>query len=229
MSLLSSIASLFNNEKPVTAAMAYYDPSTGEELANTGGFKAFQYFPEKVSDSKSVDYSQKSVPGASHPIYTFISGGERTITFDAIFVDDAGPTSASDLLSGGKTFSVKDADKRDIQDIESAIKWLRYCMYPSYKSGVAKAPPLVVLYLPNSGIIGTGNYTDSIVGILRRADVTYEAFYRNGKPRIAVVSIEIVEVIQTKRGWGFQGTESSQFDKSYIPNRTSSSPSKSLI
>jgi len=226
MSLVSSIQSLFSGEKPEMAALAYYDPINGEEVIG-GSFQAFQYFPEKIQDTKGVDYSSKTIPGGSHPIYTFISGGERTISFEAIFINDDVPKSATNLLNG-KTYSIKDADKRDIVNIANAISWLRYCMYPTYNNGVAKAPPLVVVYLPNSGIIGTGNYAHSVVGILRRADVSYEAFHRDGTPRIAVVSIEIAEVVQTKKSWKWHDGDSLDY-KGYQREPLSKPTKKDII
>lgn len=217
MSLASSVASMFNQKDPVSAALAYYDPILGEEARLGGdydsadafvqygtnnriGYQAFQYFPEKISDSKSVEYTSKSIPGGSHPIYTFISGGERTITFDAIFCNDEGPPLS--VLEGGLRLATW-KPRKEVQDVAGGIRWLRYCLYPTYKNGVAKAPPLVILYLPESGIIGDGNKKDSVIGILTRADVTYESFYRTGKPRLAVVSCEIKEVVQTNKKWQF--------------------------
>jgi hypothetical protein len=35
------------------------------------------------------------------------------------------------------------------------------------------------------------------------SNITYEAFHRDGTPRIVTVSIEIKEVVQTKKDWRF--------------------------
>jgi hypothetical protein len=229
MSLASSVASMLNTKEPVSAALAYYDPVLGEEAKKFGaydsndaffkyktmnpiGYQAFQYYPEKISDSKSVEYTSKSIPGGSHPIYTFISGGERTISFDAIFVNDEGPPLS--VLEGGLRIATW-KPRKEVQDVAGGIKWLRYCLYPTYKNGVAKAPPLVILYLPESGIIGDGNKKNSVIGILTRADVTYESFYRNGTPRLAVVSCEIKEVVQTQKKWQF--TDGNTINVPHLP------------
>jgi hypothetical protein len=210
MGLVSSISSIVSpGDKPVTAALAMYDPISGE---SDGAFQAFQYFPEKITDSKGVDYASKTIPGGSHPIYTFISGGERTVTFDAIFANDDNPNSGAtvkNFLTGKASFSPLSLTKvrPDVVNIPEAIKWLRSFLYPEYKNNVAKAPPLVVLYLPNSGIVGVGDYPDSIVGILTRADVSYEAFHRDGTPRLVVLNLEIKEVPQIKQQWKFQSRE----------------------
>ena len=150
MGLVSSIGGMVcPGDKPVTAALAMYDPISGKE---EGAFQAFQYFPEKITDSKSVDYASKTIPGGSHPIYTFISGGERTITFDVIFANDENPDAGASLknfLTGKANFSPLSLGKirPDVVDIKEAVKWLRSFLYPEYKNNIAKAPPLVVLFI----------------------------------------------------------------------------------
>lgn len=210
MGLVSSVAGMvLPGSKPVTAALAMYDPIVGSEV---GDFQAFQYFPEKISDSKGVDYASRTVPGGSHPIYTFISGGERTISFSAIFANDKAPeddsSSLKNLLTGKASFSFKDDKNRpDVVNIQEAVKWLRSFLYPEYRNQVSSPPPLAVLYLPNSGIVGAGKYPDSIIGIITRADVSYEAFHRNGSPRIVVVEVELKEVMQTGEKWQFHARQ----------------------
>jgi hypothetical protein len=191
--------------------MAFWDISKGEEQLNKDSFQAFQYFPEKITDSRSAEYASKIVPGGSHPIYTFISGGERSISFEAIFTNDNNPVSTAKE----QPYSV---------NIPQALRWLRTATYPTIKGGISKAPPLVVVYFPNSGIsgvedAGTGfaaspgfgvsasnlsSTTGSkIIGIMSSSNITYEAFHRDGTPRIVTVSIEIKEVVQTKGDWRF--------------------------
>ena len=222
MSLLGSL-SAFSEKKPVTAGIAVYDPNSGGEsgasrfdFLNPRGkkdkvnFTAFQYFPERVSDSKAANYSQKEVPGGSHPLYTFINGGARVITFDAIFTSDKRPPESAGsglvaALTGALSSIGPDVDRKDTVDIAAAIAWLRKFLYPKYESNIAKNPDLLVVYLPNSGIIGTGDVPGSVIGIMTRCDVAYEGFHRDGTPRIAVVSLEFHEVVQTRENWRFFG------------------------
>jgi hypothetical protein len=217
MSLLGSISQFFGSE-PVTAGLGVYDPKSGGEQTNSsfdfvtalGGedtkkpsFTAFQYFPERISDTKSANYSTREVPGASHPLYTFINGGARIISFDAIFCSDERPEEDIDVL--GALQGLVTVERRDTVDIAAAIAWLRQYLYPKYESNIAKNPDLLVVYLPNSGIVGSGAIPGSIVGIMTRCDVAYEAFHRNGKPRIAVASLEFHEIVQTRENWQYFG------------------------
>jgi hypothetical protein len=172
-----------------------------------GSTQAFQYFPERVTDNKAVNWASREIPGGSHPIYSFISGGERSVAFDAIFTDDTGDDSSLldkfSLTGFGNPLS---GSRKDTVDVAAAIAWLRKYLYPKYnKSGISAPPPLVIVYFPNSNLVSGDGIPGSLVGFINRADVTYEAFHRNGKPRIAVVNVEIKEVVQISAQWKFHG------------------------
>jgi hypothetical protein len=222
MSFISSIASVIGvnlTEKPVTAAMSELDVTSGQEKSGT--FQAFQYFPETISDSKSPNYSRRNIPGGSHPIQTFLDGGERSLSFTAVFTQDDNPEEqglASSLFTGSFdltsaiTTAISGGTKKQSKhtvDIAAAIAWLRSYTYPEYTTtGAAKPPPLCILYLPNSGILGHPNFTDSIVGVMTQCDVVYEAFHRNGAPRYVAVNLGFVESVQIGPKWSFVGRES---------------------
>lgn len=238
MSAISSLASVLGVSDvgaAVTAAISPLDPVSGEEgfgpalgaeaavgtgsseFLNQAGFQAFQYFPSTVQDTKSPEWSRKNVPGGSHPIVSFINGGERLISFPAIFTQDDNPEEQglfSDLLTGNIDFSFGDlfggSVRKDTTDIAAALGMLRRYTYPSYNenTSVASAPPFAIIYLPNSRIIGHGDFLDSIVGAMIQCDVTYEKFHRDGSPRIAVVQLSFLEVIQIGANWKFVGATS---------------------
>lgn len=211
LSSLSSALGLSDLDEPVTAGIATYDPLTGE----SGDIRAFQYFPEQVSDSRGTEWARRQIPGGSHPLLTWVSGGERVISFTAIFTQDANPESKGfgSFLSGGFDFSLTDNNKHSLsQDtprggIPAAIAFLRQFTYPDYvgQELIAQAPSLAVVYLPNSGIISATAIPDSIVGAMTECNVTYEAFHRNGAPRIVAISLSFIECIQTSLAWRFQG------------------------
>lgn len=220
MSAISTIASVIGvnlTEKPVTCGLAELDGVTGQE--KKGSLQAFQYFPETISDSKSPNYAKKNIPGGSHPIKSFVDGGERTISFTAIFTADENPEQtnlAQDLLTGNfnigpsALFTALTGKKQDkyTSDIAGAVAWLRSFTYPEYTpTGAAKPPPLCILFLPNSGIIGNPSFPDSIVGEMVQCDVVYEAFHRNGAPRYTVVNLGFSESVQTGPNWKFVGRE----------------------
>lgn len=237
VSSLSSVLGISETATPVTAAISEMDPKTGMEkiksddnggllgaLASkvgagalfqkkTSPFQAFQYFPETISDTKSPEWVRKHVPGGSHPIVTFLNGGERILSFSAVFTQDKNPEPLGLLqaaLTGSFDLSLEtifgETPRKDTCDIASAIAYLRKFTYPDYAQGVATPPPFAIVYLPNSGIIGQAQLAlDSICGAMIQCDVVYEKFHRDGSARIAVVNLSFVEVVQVGENWRFVG------------------------
>jgi hypothetical protein len=224
ISSLASVVNMFAGADPVKAQLIPLNDDGTEDDSNG---RSFQYFPEQINDSKGVNYSSKNIPGGSHPLYQFISGGDRTISFSAIFTSDENPAPPGLLsaLTGGLNLSINtltsaigltDAanKKKHTTNVDAAIIWLRSFIYPRYSNGrgdplgTVVAPPVVRLYLPNSNIHGTtpnGSLVlDSIDCIMNQCDVVYDAFYRNGAQRITTVNLSFHETVQTgATNWKF--------------------------
>lgn len=167
-----------------------------------------QYFPDTVSDTKTVNYTPKDVPGGSLPIYQWVSSGERTIAFTAVFTSDVDPVY---IVREGLEESIRsEGTQRDIVDIRSAITWLRRFVLPTYsgESGLGVTPPKkLLLVMPNSGIglYGGGSSNgpgplggnqDSIVCVMTQCDVQLEAFFPSGAPRVASVQLGFAQIPQ---------------------------------
>src|SRR3972149_5875366 len=60
----------------------------------------FQYFSESITDSKAINWNAREIPGASLPIYQWISSGERSVSFTAVFSSDL---DLGDPETGGKS------------------------------------------------------------------------------------------------------------------------------
>jgi hypothetical protein len=174
---------------------------------------AFQYWPESVSDTKAINYQQKDIPGGSLPLYQWVSGGERLITFTAIFTTDVDLTAGEDdspLIGTTENKIVDRLESAGVRsrnaDIRSAVAWLRQYMLPTYAKSsntetrpLTKPPTKLKLVLPNSGIgLAGGNVTDvdKVLVVMTQCDVTYEAFFPSGLPRIATVALAFAEVPQ---------------------------------
>lgn len=183
---------------------------------------AFQYFPDTVSDTKAINYQQKEIPGGSLPLYQWINGGERLISFTAFFSSDVDLVTASSpsgkiaslLGQGGNiTDRLRSAgEARRNVDIRSAVAWLRRYMLPSYSSDQREAntvgvpltysPSKLLLVLPGSGIGIAGGESafsaswDSVLCVMTQCDVNYEKFFPSGLPRIASVSLAFAQVPQ---------------------------------
>src|SRR3990172_6961093 len=79
-----------------------------------------QYFPESLSDSRAVNYETKEIPGGSHPLYQWVAGGERQLSFTAVFTQEIRLTKVSPLTG----FFL--SPEKHSADIKSAIAWLRH-------------------------------------------------------------------------------------------------------
>ena len=225
MSAISSVTSLVKGGGRPTPARAYIIPLDiyNNDTALVGEKRYFQYFPESITDAKQTNYDNKNITSLSHPIYQWISGGERIVSFTAIFTRDEAPTKAetsylanaraaaattntivgefADVGDVGKKFS----DPRNV-DIPSAVAWLRSFQYPWYASnynGVGprqhpKPPRKLLLGVPgvrlNYGDLS--NISTELCCIMTQCEPSYEGFFSDGSPRIARVQLQFAETIQ---------------------------------
>jgi len=173
-----------------------------------------QYFPQTINDTYQTNYVAHQIPGGSLPIYQWVSGGPRTISFDTYFSCDV------DLLSKGTQqgkLLVERLEKigqidRNV-DIRSAVAWLRRYMYPQYKTGettavssLTYAPRKILLVMPGSGIGVSSNMNvelssiveDSIYCHMTSCDVTYMQYHKSGLPKIAMVKLSFEQEAQVE-------------------------------
>lgn len=174
----------------------------------------FQYWPETLTDSKGSEWNPKPVPGGSHPIYQWSSGGERTFAFVAVFTTDTAPDSTAMgvvasvadfpgeairspyLVQDRQPLNGLELGVRDV-DIRSAVSWLRWFTYPTYGENAqqrAYEPAKALLVMPNTALGHTG--IDWVTVIMTGCDVTYEAWFASGFPRIVEVTLEFKETVQ---------------------------------
>jgi hypothetical protein len=227
MSIVSSISAIKGED--TQRAGAFLAELDLDDDSVVGPIRKFQYYPETINDSRGVEYQTKNVVGSSHPIYQWVHGSERRISFEAIFTldyspydinNDSTPSAVGALTQGFSTVSSfaknpissigglikgKDSSQAGL-DIAGAIAWLRSKTYPTYYTNASvDPPPKLLLWLENSGITSfVGSFEVDVVPVLlTRCDVTYEAFFRNGRPRAVTISLEFVETIQVGKSWSY--------------------------
>lgn len=166
MSGFTTIARAFRSGLKPKAARAYLTPldihnNDADLSKGDDDTRVFQYFPDTISDSRGVNYSAKTIPGLSHPLYQWISGGPREISFSAFFTRDralsddelsvtkgyAGGLNQYGVVAAGITSGTTGIgkitgsnDPRNV-DIPSAISWLRSFMDPEYSVDGTGARP----------------------------------------------------------------------------------------
>jgi hypothetical protein len=217
--ILSALTQFPQEDKLARAYLQPIDLAPGElppwSTHLAGSAIAFQYWPESIQDSRSVEWNPRNIPGGSHPIYQWTHGGERRISFTSVFTTDTAP--AEELLAATRAdivgfeqrspyalqadvpLSGLEIGKRDI-DLRVVVAWLRWFTYPTYGTGDdlrAYEPAKALLVLPNTKLGHNG--TDYIVTVMTQCDITYEAWFPSGFPRIMEVSLEFAEVVQTSQ------------------------------
>lgn len=202
------------------------------EDPNEMGGLILQFFPESIQDSYQTNWNNKQVPGGSHPLYFWESGGPRTISFTIILAREslksisqanaaAAVTNGFSSLGGDASDSmpaekyIKKIDNYNI-DINEAVRWLRSQMRPRYidNNGVRMVKPpnkLKLVFEKGASSIGdglligpTGN--ERIIDcILNSCEVTYTKLHMDGTPRYVTVDVSFDEVVQNETGIVFQG------------------------
>jgi len=226
MPLLSSLSSSLGlntlSEKTSSVAIRELD---GNDNEVPNGTLRFQYFPESISDSKSVNWSPKDIPGGSLPLYQWISSGERSISFQAVFTTDIDFSleGAKALLNVSNAVARSNAPQESTSrnvDIRTAVMWLRRFMMPRYGGNVAtggaltSAPHKLQLIMPGTGIGWAGGAGDTqhntqhhITAIMTACEVEWVQFFPSGFPRIATVQLSFAQVAQYKGRVEFPGPD----------------------
>lgn len=187
-----------------------------------GEARKLQYFPETISDSKGVNWAPKDIPGASLPLYQWVSSGERSLSFQAVFTTDTdfsietrGDTKARALATGMMLTGI---NNRNI-DIRGAVQWLRRFKMPRYGqgangAGLTTAPRKLQLSMPGTGIgvahgaiTGVHDGPDYITAIMTSCEVEWLQYFPSGFPRIASVSLGFAQIAQFKQQVTFPGCD----------------------
>lgn len=229
-SLATKLKTSFNEKRSYVSLIELnYEP----EFVDFSKEFIFQYYPEQIQVSKQINRSPKEIPGASLPLYQWVSSGARTISFTATFTCDI------DFLAGGGVFAqagLAGLDSVDTQgtalfnraiaaglgdrnvDIRDAVAYLERFMLPKYGTAssvggqLARKPRRLLLNIPNSGIGRAGGDTlqgfggvtpDSLICEMAQCEKVYESFFPSGLPRIVTVQLAFDQVAQFNKGVQF--------------------------
>lgn len=220
MGAFTTIARAFKGGQAPKPARGYIIPLDGFKNDDPvlDQQRSFQYFPESISDSHATNYQTKVIPGLSHPLYQWTSGGARIISFEAFFTRDRTYTddekaSINVNVSGGIGVSTTalgistNDDPRNV-DIPSAVAWLRSYLLPWYSSdgkGTFSSTPQRP-HPPRKMILGMPGVrlnwgvpelpAEMMHVIMIGCDVVYKGFFHDGTPRLVTVSLSFAEIIQ---------------------------------
>lgn len=178
--------------------------------------RRFQYFPETLSITKDANWQSTEIPGGSLPLYTWISSGERKVTFTATFSCDLD----LDAEDNRSLIGVGGSELRGYEaanvDVPAALAWLEQYRLPTYSAvsqgrAFVTPPKKLRLYIPNSGLglaggepaEGGSALDDAITCVMTSCDTTIESFFANGRPRVATVALSFVQLAQVSGGIRF--------------------------
>jgi hypothetical protein len=219
MGVVGSLLSIINGGGHPQPQRPYITPLSAKDDSRLDSqTRYFQYWPEEINDNKQTNWETKNIPGLSHPIYQWISGGGREISFTAIFTRDRALTSVEKQLLNSVEVDASYAssfigtlsgvpgtsfpyDPRNV-DIPSALAYLRQFLYPTYSNNPqerAKPPAKLILGFPGSRINANpwGQLSDDeLVCFMTQCDISIGGFFGDGTPRIAKVALQFTELIQ---------------------------------
>lgn len=171
--------------------------------------RAFQYWPETLTDSRGDSgWQEKVVPGGSHPLLQWTAGGGRRVSFSVFFGRDQSMFYEEDIGQvPGATVTANEEDTDNV-DVAAAIAWLRYYTYPQYKQNSVEVlpPPSLMLVFPRTrlgsafgaGEAQGGRGLDEFFCVMTSCEVTYHSWFPDGSIRLAEASLEFLETVQ----WG---------------------------
>ena len=160
-----------NNGKLYRVAIMKVDP---EGAIVSSAQSPFLLNPSSLRETKSANWVGHNVPMQSDPIYQYVSGGPRTLSFEALVtrdsihfgknensflsnMADAALNVVGDIASTfagvtlppiGNLFSTPSEDDGTQLSISDYLAYYRSLLYPSYSAGYSQihnSPPLVIL------------------------------------------------------------------------------------
>jgi hypothetical protein len=185
-------------------------------LHHLGTFVILPVWPQTISDSTTVKYSQSSPLSRSAPIYSYSSSGPRSIQFDFEFHRDM----FNHMNYEAGTMAI------DIGDdyVDTAIKHLQACALPSYAlSSKMVDPPMVSVRIGNELFIK--GVVDGVVGVDYQLPLLNTNKYAIVKVKFQVHEIDPYDAQSVSELGGFRLLDQSLERNIFKNNTTSAAPS----
>lgn len=189
--------------KSATLSIAGVSPVDGKLIIPE---RAFQFWPESVSEEPEIGWSFKEIPGASHSLAQWTQNGGRTFSFEVTFSRFMLPVDQMSMVEKALSFGGMNKPgstmPRDNQpsnvSVREQIQFLRQFYAPDYVQAgdtvAAQPPPIAVLCAPNQGWNEDGS--DVIWTVMTQCSVNHLLAFPSGEPRLATVSLAFRQVVQ---------------------------------
>jgi hypothetical protein len=210
-------------EKPAWMSMCGIDALAADAGKPAIPQRAFQYWPESISDTIEIGWNFSEIPGASHALATWGSNGGRTISFEVtmsrLMKPEGDRTVMEKLFDPFGMTKGSDSPKWN-SDVAGAIRYLRAFCYPLYMQGEthveAYPPPVAVLHLPKSDWAEQGG--DVLFAVMTGCDVTRSLAFPDGTLRLATVALTFRQVVQQPtKGMTYVGRQTDKLGTGAVP------------
>lgn len=186
-----------NGSTVVKGSLALYgDPSLRQE---------FMFNPTEIKDDKSAEWGKTQVPGLSHPLYTFGSGGARQIGFQLHHDGDRGRLLLRNRehmfrVGAKNAFDVSGRQWTDDPGLDTT-NWLlfyRSLLYPESSEQIStRVEGLNRTFWasksPRKVIFNFGTFWQDIVCVVLKANIKADFFTPNLEVVRATVDISLEE------------------------------------
>ena len=155
------------------------------------GIRSLQFYPESLSEQQAANWQSTQIAGLIRPHQQWVSGGERTFSFDAHFYRDFRGEISKDV----------DEDRTNV-DIDAALTWLSILCSPSYGAingvNAAKAPPVLWVHFEGMllGYNKISNREEGIYCVMTDLSIERKNWFHDGVLRHATASMSFTEILQ---------------------------------
>lgn len=163
-------------------------------LVETGEKYPFMLNPGSLNYDKTVSYAQQALPGVSHPVYQYATGGPKPVTFDLFLDADLGLPFRGKGEVANALRPQKTEGTRTVQD---DLDFLESLLYPTESNSrtFSRVAPSTLLF--TMGTIFRG-----FPCVLTRAPANVTRFSPKMAPLTATVSITLEEIVSRGKSRG---------------------------
>lgn len=143
--------------------------------------KEFAYNPNTIDDGAETEWGSVKIPGASHPVYQFGSGGERLIAFE-LFLD-------ADRCAIGKAQTLPNGETGYKFDLTDEITWYKALRIPMQYG------PQTLYTRPPIAIFTFGTLWKSVPCLVKKVQVKVNYFTPDLRPVRATITLNLAETV----------------------------------
>lgn len=154
--------------------------------------REFMFNPAVINDSKSAMWGADNIPGMSHPVYQFGSGGKRLISFQLYFDGDRGRILSSSL-GGGRQAPLR-LNTSDGLDVSNELRFYRSLLFGDETT--LNAPGLqtvTVASTPSLVMFTFGSFWKQVQCTVHKADIVSNFFTPRLEPVRATINLTLEE------------------------------------